>query len=96
MNSSPKTRYYSESLTFSFSQDRSLRYEQYYDVITFDDKLKGLEDKSEYPKEKPWYFRPQRDTLADYNIISNIGLRDHYFDAPEKRPVFEEKVPYDR
>lgn len=39
-------------------QDRALRYEQTYDVINFDNKLKGLEDKPDYPKEKPWYFRP--------------------------------------
>ena len=39
-------------------QDRSLRYEQYYDIVNFDNKLKGHEDKPDYPKDNPWYFRP--------------------------------------
>ena len=26
----------------------------------------------------------------DYNIITNYSLKDHYFDAPDKRPECEE------
>jgi hypothetical protein len=26
-------------------------------VINFENKLKGLEDRPDYPKERPWYFR---------------------------------------
>jgi hypothetical protein len=51
-----------------------------------------LEDKPDYPKDKPWYFRPQRDTTAEYNIISNKKFTEHHYDAPEKRPVIDEKV----
>lgn len=68
------------------NKDRALRYEQTYNVLNFENKLGGLEDRPDYPKEKPWYFRPERDSLVDYNIISNYSLKDHHYDAPEKRP----------
>lgn len=68
------------------NKDRALRYEQTYNVINFENKLRGLEDRPDYPKEKPWYFRPERDSDVDYNIITNYSLKDHYFDKPEKRP----------
>ena len=38
--------------TLAKNKDRALRYEQTFDVINFDDKLKGLEDKAGYPKPK--------------------------------------------
>ena len=68
-------------------------------MLNFENKLAGLEDRPDYPKEKPWYFRPERDSLVDYNIVSNYSVKDHHFDAPEKRPPAEEyKVswPFDR
>lgn len=73
------------------NKDRSLRYEQTYNVVNFENKLKGLEDRADYPKEKPWYFRARAGTNADYNILSNIPLTDHHFAAPEKRPVPKEE-----
>ena len=63
-----------------------MRFEQTYNVINFENKLTGLENRPDYPKEKPWYFRPDRDSLVNYNIISNMNLKDHHFDKPEKRP----------
>lgn len=54
------------------NKDRALRYEQTYNVLNFENKLKGLEARPDYPKEKPWYFRPGKDTIVNYNIISNI------------------------
>jgi len=60
-------------------------------VINFDNKLKGLESNPDYPKEKPWYFRPGKDTAADYNILSNIPLTEHHFNHPDKRPPPEEE-----
>ena len=48
--------------------------------------MQGLESRPDYPKAKPWYFRPERDSLVDYNIVSNYSLKDHHYDAPEKRP----------
>ena len=59
--------------------------------MNFENKLKGLEDRPDYPKEKPWFFRPGKDTLADYNIISNVNMKDHHFAAPDKRPEPGEK-----
>ena len=39
--------------TLAKNKDRALRYEQIYNIINFEDKLKGLEDQPGYPKEKP-------------------------------------------
>jgi hypothetical protein len=61
-------------------------------VINFSNKLAGLEHRADYPKEKPWYFRPNRDSLVDYNIVSNYSLAEHFYDAPEKRPVCKDFV----
>ena len=68
------------------NKDRALRYEQTYNILNFDNKLKGLEDRQDYPKEKPWYFRPGKDTKADYNILSNKPMKEHHFAAPDQRP----------
>ena len=48
--------------------------------------MQGLEKRPDFPKEKPWYFRPGKDTQVDYNIISNTDMTEHHFQAPEKRP----------
>ena len=68
------------------NRDNALRYEQTYNILNFENKLKGLEDRDNYPKAKPWYFRPGKDTNCDYNIISNIDMQQHHFQPPEKRP----------
>ena len=68
------------------NKDNALRYEQTYNVLNFDNKLKGLESRDNYPKEKPWYFKPEKDSLVDYNIITNYSLKEHHFAAPENRP----------
>jgi len=60
--------------TLAKNKDRSLRYEQTYNVVNFENKLKGLEDRPDYPKERPWYFRQKPETNADYNILSNLPL----------------------
>jgi hypothetical protein len=78
-------------MSYSNLKDRALRYEQTYDVVNFDSKLKGLEHKPDFPREKPWYFRPGRDTKSEYNILSNIPLTEHFYDAPDKRPAPEEE-----
>lgn len=61
------------------NKDNALRYEQTYNILNFDNKLKGLESRPDYPKEKPWYFRPGKDTIVNYNIISNNDMKDHHF-----------------
>jgi len=60
--------------TLAKNKDNALRYEQTYNVINFENKLAGLEHRPDYPKEKPWYFRPDRDSLVDYNIITGYSL----------------------
>jgi len=69
------------------NKDRALRYEQTYNILNFQNKMKGLESREDYPKDKPWYFRPGKDTNVDYNIMSNANLRTHHFAAPENRPA---------
>ena len=61
------------------NKDRALRYEQTYNILNFNNKLAGLENRPDYPKEKPWYYRPGKDTIVNYNIISNIDMQDHHF-----------------
>ena len=68
------------------NKDKALRYEQTYNILNFNNKLAGLENRPDYPKEKPWYYRPGKDTIVNYNIISNIDMKDHHFQPPEKRP----------
>jgi hypothetical protein len=50
-----------------------------------------LESNPDYPKDKPWYFKPGKDTKVDYNILSNVGMDKHHFNHPDKRPVPEEE-----
>lgn len=77
------------------NKDRALRYEQTFNVVNFENKLKGLEDHKDYPKERPWYFRQRSGTNAEYNILSNIPLQEHHYAAPENRPIApEEKVNF--
>ena len=78
--------------TLAKNRDRALRYEQTYNILNFDNKLKGLEHRENFPKDKPWYFRPDKDTLVDYNIISNISMQDHHFQPPHKRPTIDPPV----
>eukprot|EP01022_Parablepharisma_sp_SALTPOND_P028487 TRINITY_DN71043_c0_g1_i1.p3 TRINITY_DN71043_c0_g1~~TRINITY_DN71043_c0_g1_i1.p3 ORF type:complete len:493 (+),score=56.06 TRINITY_DN71043_c0_g1_i1:140-1618(+) len=72
-------------------QDRALRYEQTFNIITFEDKLKGLESHPDYPKEKPWKFKGGSDTNVNYNIISGLAFQQHHYAPPDKRPP-EKKV----
>ena len=55
-------------------------------MLNFENKLAGLEERSDYPLQKPWYFKPDSDSCAAYNIVSNMDLKQHYFDHPDKRP----------
>jgi hypothetical protein len=73
-------------------QDKALRYEQTFNILNFEEKLKGLEQHPDFPKQKPWKYKADKDTKAEYNIISNIPFNQHFYDKPEKRPTFVEKV----
>jgi len=69
--------------------DYQLKYEQAYNIINLEDKLKGFENHPNYPNEikneKGKKVGINKDKKC-YNIISNINLSKHYFDSPEKRP----------
>jgi hypothetical protein len=70
------------------NKDRALRYEQTFDVINFEDKLKGLENEEGYPKPKGFTKNVVGGgkSLTEYNIISNLSFNDHHYLPPEKRP----------
>ncbi|CAI2365184.1 unnamed protein product [Moneuplotes crassus] len=79
--------------TLAKNKDRALRYEQTFDVINFDDKLKGLENQEGYPKPKPKNTNivGGTKTFTEYNILSNLSFNEHHYLPPEERP----KAPSD-
>lgn len=82
--------------TLAKNKDRALRYEQTFDVINLENKLKGLEGLPGYPEEKqPDYKRRTlgNNTKADYNIISGLDYIDHHFLPPDQRPPRPEVKP---
>jgi hypothetical protein len=77
------------------NKDRALRYEQTFDVINFDDKLKGLEDKEGYQKVKSTTKNVVggTKTFTDYNILSNLDFTQHHYLPPGQRPEAPEEAP---
>ena len=76
--------------TLAKNQDRALRYEQTFNVINLENKLKGLEGLPGYPIEKLPNYKNRKlgnTTNTNYNIISCLDLADHHFLPPEKRPL---------
>jgi hypothetical protein len=79
--------------TVAKNADDKLRIEQSYNIINLHDKLKGMEDHPNYPKEKTQRIKKNLETSkADYNILSNIGLDKHNYLKPEFRPNFTQDV----
>ena len=74
--------------TLAKNKDRALRYEQTFDVINFDDKLKGLENQPDYPKPKGQNKNVVggTKTFTEYNILSNLSFNEHHYLPPEQRP----------
>ncbi|OMJ67128.1 hypothetical protein SteCoe_35794 [Stentor coeruleus] len=75
--------------TLAKNKDRSLRYEQTFDIINLDDKLKGLEGLPGYPVEKPPNYKSRNlgnNSKTPYNIISCLDFIDHHYLPPEHRP----------
>ena len=74
--------------TLAKNKDRALRYEQTYDVINFDDKLKGLENEEGYPKPKEFTKTTigGGKSLTEYNILSNLPFTEHHYLPVDKRP----------
>ena len=75
------------------NKDRALRYEQTFNIINLDDKLKGLEDKPGYPAPKvPNYNkRNANSTNCNYNILSNLHSSEHSHLPPANRPPPEKE-----
>ncbi|CDW91573.1 UNKNOWN [Stylonychia lemnae] len=67
-------------------QDYQLKGEQIYNILNMENKLKGLENNINYPKENAWKPRIIKNTRQDHNIISNLSFEEHHFESPEKRP----------
>lgn len=74
--------------TLAKNKDRALRYEQTFDVINFEDKLKGLENEEGYPKPKVLTKNVTGGgkSLTEYNIISNLSFNEHHYLPADKRP----------
>lgn len=81
--------------TLAKNKDRALRYEQTFDVINFDDKLKGLENQDGYPKPKSKNKNVVggTKTFTEYNILSNLAFTDHHYLPPEERPKAPKEKP---
>jgi hypothetical protein len=81
--------------TLAKNKDRALRYEQTFDVINFDDKLKGLENKEGYPKPKgkDKNVVGGTKTFTEYNIISNLPFKEHHYLPPDQRPPPPKEEP---
>ena len=72
--------------------DSELNKEQIFDIINLEDKLKGLPKDESYNKNGNVFHSRKKGNLfpltpkKNYNIISNLAFKLHYFDKPEKRP----------
>ena len=72
-------------MTLAKNKDRALRYEQTFDIVNLENKLKGLEGKPGYPEEKKRNYN-KKDvgyTSTQYNILSNLDLKDHHYLPPD-------------
>lgn len=75
--------------------DRNLRYEQTFDIINLKDKFRVFKNHPLAPREKEQFGNLKLKDMSkiEYNILSNINLRDHHFEKPEKRPQKPSTVP---
>lgn len=76
--------------TLAKNKDRSLRYEQTFDIVNLEDKLKGLEGLPGYPEERPPNYKNRNlgnNSKIPYNIISCLDFADHHYLPPEQRPL---------
>jgi hypothetical protein len=82
--------------TLARNQDRALRYEQTFNVINLENKLKGLEGLPGYPEVKLPNYKNRKlgnTSNTDYNILSGLDFADHHYLPPEKRPAKPEPKP---
>ncbi len=81
----------------SKNYDRSLRYEQTYNLINREDKLRVFKEHADYPlhKTEPIRTRLEKPRI-NYNILSNYTLDKHNFVKPELRPVIKDDPHKDK
>lgn len=68
------------------SYDKSLQYEQTFDIITLKDKIKHFKNHPNYPKRAKEKEMKLEKLRVDYNILSNKTFDEHHFAKPEQRP----------
>jgi hypothetical protein len=75
-------------MTLARNKDQALRYEQTFNVLNLEDKLRGLEDKPGYPTTNKVNLGREdvSKTNTTYNIISNQDFSDHHYLPPGQRP----------
>ena len=72
--------------------DSELTKEQIFGIINLEDKLKGLPKDESYNKNGNVFHSRKKGNLfpltpkKNYNLISNLAFKLHYFDKPENRP----------
>ena len=67
--------------------DNEINESQYFNIINWQDKLKGFENDINYPKSPRVRRKKYFNILSkNYNILSNIDINSHHFDKPENRP----------
>lgn len=77
--------------------DRSLCYEQTYNLINRDDKLKVFKNHQDYPTTKSDPIRTKLEKQRiNHNIISNYTLDKHNYCKPELRPKVEKEPEKER
>ena len=76
--------------------DKQLSLCQSYNIINFQDKLKGFEKELNYPKSKKTQSKKvlNLSPRINYNIISNLKYNIHHYDKPENRPNVNEHINY--
>ncbi len=67
--------------------DRSLRYEQTYNIVNLTDKFKGMENHEKYLKQPGLKVKTKNEPVKNFNILSNISNDKHSYLPPEKRPI---------
>jgi hypothetical protein len=72
--------------------DDKMRYEQTFNIINRNDKLKVFKNHENYPLAKAEPIRKKLEKIRiDHNIISNFTVDKHNFCKPEDRPIVKKE-----
>ena len=74
--------------------DKQLSLGQSYNIINFQDKLKGFEKETNYPNSQKAQGKKILNLTPriNYNIISNLKYNIHHYDKPENRPNVNDSI----